>query len=338
MIKSAPTSLARPNFSWKILRHAPYFNYKPLPDGSIRLLRVEALNDDDQGITDGLDNDIRVSIHECPLSSSPTYFALSYTWGEPFPSIAADASVFTQVPRCYPINCCGSLLRGTRNLRDALRRILQLIKFIKCHPEDEHAIHDGDNTFELPEYFWIDALCINQDDLAERSVQVSIMDAIYSRAELCLVWLGEEDQFSRSAIRTMKDIIMDERNRVPKNIEGLTNFRTHFTTTIHNLDQEVSVALAQFLSRRWFFRLWVIQEVLLAPRVVMICGSLIFDFDILTQLARSLVAYNPFRLLEEVVDLDSQVAAAALQVPEILALIAKAQFTSHGNTTLNGST
>lgn len=40
-----------------------------------------------------------------------------------------------------------------------------------------------------PRAIWIDAICINQADLAERSAQVLLMQHIYSRASAVVVWL-----------------------------------------------------------------------------------------------------------------------------------------------------
>lgn len=37
---------------------------------------------------------------------------------------------------------------------------------------------------------WIDGLCINQDDLEERSQQVQVMSQIYNQALRTIVWLG----------------------------------------------------------------------------------------------------------------------------------------------------
>ena len=37
---------------------------------------------------------------------------------------------------------------------------------------------------------WADAVCINQNDLDERSSQVSIMSKIYKYAKNCQIWLG----------------------------------------------------------------------------------------------------------------------------------------------------
>lgn len=38
--------------------------------------------------------------------------------------------------------------------------------------------------------FWIDAICINQDDIAERNSQVQIMGSIYKSSQKTLIWLG----------------------------------------------------------------------------------------------------------------------------------------------------
>jgi hypothetical protein len=39
---------------------------------------------------------------------------------------------------------------------------------------------------------WVDAICINQDHLAEKNHQVKNMGSIYWMAERVLVWLGPE--------------------------------------------------------------------------------------------------------------------------------------------------
>ncbi|KAF7186847.1 Heterokaryon incompatibility protein 6, OR allele [Pseudocercospora fuligena] len=46
---------------------------------------------------------------------------------------------------------------------------------------------------------WMDAVCINQRDVSERSQQVAIMKDVYSRADRVLIWLGEEDESSATA-------------------------------------------------------------------------------------------------------------------------------------------
>ena len=62
----------------------------------------------------------------------------------------------------------------TPNLYDCLHQL--------CNLENMHPI----SSFE----FWIDAICINQDDLNERAQQVNMMYNIYHQAEGVIVWLG----------------------------------------------------------------------------------------------------------------------------------------------------
>jgi hypothetical protein len=47
-------------------------------------------------------------------------------------------------------------------------------------------------------FLWIDAICINQDDIPERNQQLRIMPHIYSRAQMVLVWLGSANDFGRT--------------------------------------------------------------------------------------------------------------------------------------------
>jgi hypothetical protein len=52
---------------------------------------------------------------------------------------------------------------------------------------------------------WIDAICINQADLAERAVQVLHMRAIYHLAERVVAWLGEETEKTKSAFQLFEE-------------------------------------------------------------------------------------------------------------------------------------
>jgi hypothetical protein len=42
----------------------------------------------------------------------------------------------------------------------------------------------------MPEWLWIDALCIDQSNAMKRNHQVQQMGLIYSQAERVMVWLG----------------------------------------------------------------------------------------------------------------------------------------------------
>jgi hypothetical protein len=163
----------------KILTCSPYYNYKPLPSGWIRLLQI---HDAEHGAAaapkQGPDFSaaIYVSLTDYPLSSCPKFTALSYTWGSPTRDVDPKYVAFTTVPRCFPITCNGKLLRGTRNLRDALRRIRETQSARKRLESRGVDIRDPrliPSTWEFMDwyvegdYLWIDALCIDQDDLHE---------------------------------------------------------------------------------------------------------------------------------------------------------------------------
>jgi hypothetical protein len=91
------------------------------------------------------------------LDNKPPYRTLSYVWG--------DASVQK------PIRVNGIEALVTVNLEQALRRL-------RAHHADE------------PLTIWVDAVCIDQDNMQEREAQVAIMGLIYSSCLNVCVWLG----------------------------------------------------------------------------------------------------------------------------------------------------
>lgn len=107
-----------------------------------------------------------------PLDATPPYEALSYAWGS------------GTVPG-RPIMLDGLGLNITAELEEALRRLRPL---------------DSSRTM------WIDAICINQADLAERNAQVVLMSDIYRRADRVIAWLGEETPDSKRAITYIEEM------------------------------------------------------------------------------------------------------------------------------------
>ena len=73
-----------------------------------------------------------------------TYSTLSYVWG--------DTSSTVQMP------CNGKRIKITTTLHDALRQV---------------------SKFNPNKLLWVDQICINQEDLPERSEQVKLMNTIY---------------------------------------------------------------------------------------------------------------------------------------------------------------
>lgn len=124
--------------------------------GSIRLLKL----------LPGLPHEsIECQLSVCPLievANNQTYEALSYCWG------TEDASM------CVTMGDTPHEEEKMRfNVRPNLREVL-------C-------------AFRLKDrlrMLWIDAICINQTDDIEKSVQVGLMRQIYEGGMNTLIWLG----------------------------------------------------------------------------------------------------------------------------------------------------
>ena len=103
------------------------------------------------------------------LHNDITYEALSYTWGD------------RSSTRSIRVN--DEVVEVTTNLERALRHI----RF-----EDRHRI------------IWVDAICINQCDDNEKGYQVPLMGEIFSRATICLAWLGMNTEYTARAVAIVK--------------------------------------------------------------------------------------------------------------------------------------
>jgi hypothetical protein len=53
--------------------------------------------------------------------------------------------------------------------------------------------------------FWVDSICINQEDIDERSRRVRFMNTIYRSVELVAIWLGQAADESELAFDMMRD-------------------------------------------------------------------------------------------------------------------------------------
>ena len=124
------------------------------------------------------------------------------------------------------------------------------------------------------------------------------MAHIYSRASMVISWLGPADRDSDHAVPLMKRLLsleyfndpsvhpQDSESSVPKR-ESLT---AHDTAVLDSIAGEQYESLTRFLARQYFFRCWVLQEVMLAHRICMLCGTVIVDFSELRKVA-SLVSW-----------------------------------------------
>ena len=221
--------------------------YQPLnaDNREIRILTLHTpliLPDRDEPIVYG-------SLQEISLDSGPFYFALSYVWG--------DAS------QKFPIILDGKVFNVTANLHGALKQLQQ-------------------KGYGLP--IWIDAICINQGDNMEKSSQVQEMGNIYRDAQLVLGWLGPEADSSSLAIKALsflgsQSMDMPDGPSLQERYDLISNVLPSDSADERFVFPTSSVVA--LLNRPWWRRVWVVQEVILAKNVYLLCGNIDVQFSFL---------------------------------------------------------
>ena len=179
------------------------------------------------------------------LAEAPSYRALSYTSG-PAEGVAEDSDPVTFV------TSTGSVQKRVLS-KTLLRALIQLFDWKETG------------------YFWIDMLCIDQNDIKERSQQVSNMHRIYQQAEAVDIWLGQ----ATDDISKLHGIFCDLARTLLLTLTPSGKTRGEPPNILDASDllpvNEWRL-LTGFFSRRWFHRLWTIQEFALAREIRMFCG------------------------------------------------------------------
>ncbi|KJR89310.1 uncharacterized protein SPSK_06275 [Sporothrix schenckii 1099-18] len=223
------------------------FRYSPLQAGtdSIRLLMLNG---------GAFFSDISCQLFETSLAEAPGYSALSYTWENDEPTRGSESP--------HDISIDGHAVPVTSNLYAALQQI---------RPETGHII------------LWIDALCIDQSNELERGDQVRQMGQIFSTAEEVLIWLGPSlSDNDENGIQILFESInwIDGHATHAQTVGYTTSWATLCSDWMRQrpldmLDTERIQRQAQkeLLTRRWFTRVWILQEVAVAKTARVLCGS-----------------------------------------------------------------
>ncbi|KAK7429583.1 hypothetical protein QQZ08_003963 [Neonectria magnoliae] len=183
------------------------------------------------------------------LDWNPQYEAISYVWGTE--------------GRYSEILCDGKPLPLTRSIQDALRRMR--------HPT-------------LPRRLWADQICINQDDIAERSRQVSLMNAIYKGAEHVLVWLGPDNEgVAHDAVRMVHHL-----HQVFEDEAKHAAFKRAHSEELMKQDKGLWVPLSKLTKLPWFNRIWIVQEIGTSAPATLYWGDAEMDWDVLSLVAEIL--------------------------------------------------
>lgn len=165
-----------------------------------------------------------------------------------------------------------------------------------------HEFYIGDNCFyalsqvclDHPgSYVWIDALCINQQDLAEKSAQVSAMGSIYRSALRVLACIGTSNAASDEIARATQDLDSFIQKPPPEWNAGDAYRRPHlWKPPLWNppMDESATLELwetfTEFELRPYFHRAWIVQELGGGDgHTTILCGKSKIDWRALCTLA-----------------------------------------------------
>jgi hypothetical protein len=267
--------------------------YRPLDiqKSEIRLLQIQSQEVEERQHFDYPDN-LGISFRLCTVSldENPRYLALSYVWANPLDlfqfdtfvdgqsvNISARKSVscsedglsyhITEVSSSSCITIDGEEISITQNLGHALRRIVY-----------DYAIRREDSYL-----IWIDALCIDQQNLEEKSTQIPLMARIYDSAFKVVAYLGTGNESVVHTIHTLEAAkpflreVLDhnEKGEVP-DLAWMWEFPQIWDDSYvdEHLDNTFWRGLRLMFSYSYWYRAWVFQEMVLSSfRLEFVVGS-----------------------------------------------------------------
>ncbi|KAL9617414.1 MAG: hypothetical protein Q9160_007771 [Pyrenula sp. 1 TL-2023] len=250
----------------------PLYTYTPLNNNvHTRIIELEP--------SDVPDGALRCRIVQFSLDDDPlrltndidlSYEAISYAWGS------------SELSQNLIVN--DSLLRVTASLADALRQFRRKSGVRRL---------------------WADAVCIHQRDEVEKTKQILLMPRIYREAYRVLVWLGSQrDRRSvHSSIRLLNGSLrsLDFFRQRPNS----TDFKPNLSTEHKNFAYTIRRCLEDLLQFPWFSRRWIIQEVVLNPKVDLFCDDKKISVTTLRIVTRDIEAINHHLSLRSSKELNS---------------------------------
>jgi hypothetical protein len=156
---------------------------------------------------------------------------------------------------------------------------------------DELPIHITHNLHDVLIYLrhdrelrelWVDVICINQYDNVEKTDQIPPMGRVYFHAKCVIVWLGPPDEHPGNNLELMDLLATNANSETKLSRPTITRNEIEQFDEVRNAQRGLPSwteernkwnALAVFLSRPWFARIWILQEVILAPEAIVQVGD-----------------------------------------------------------------
>lgn len=251
------------------------YTYDPLPSStSIRLLEPTPSPEHNQ---------ISFRLVPYELSELPAFNALSYTWGNPRitcgfsePASGSNKRINRHTTATHQVLCDGVTFLVRANLASALDMLWN-----SDMPRAEGGL------------LWIDAICIDQSNLDERASQVQHMTTIFASAESVIAWLGEEDDFTEGAAKVIETLaplgcvpksaqewdaqVSRWQDVTPADLFEPSVYKWKLGTEMITIEEWT--AWIGFTQRPYFRRAWIVQEIVLAKRLDIICGRVMVPWE-----------------------------------------------------------
>jgi hypothetical protein len=210
---------------------------RQLKGAEIRLLEILPKS---QGISDdegGVDLNVQCAFIYANLDDAPTFEALSYVWG----SETKEENIVLD----------GQNFLITASLHQAL-----------CHLR----------LAQARRVFWVDAVCIDQTNLVEKSNQVALMQRIYRSATSVTVFLGAAWEGCNLAL----DFFQAAADQPDHHYEP--SLEPHLSVAGHDANSSLlRQNLVRLLGLPWWRRSWTVQEYALARTVGFQCGDRVLE-------------------------------------------------------------
>lgn len=179
---------------------------------------------------------------------------------------------------------------------------------------------------ERPRVLWIDAICINQANLHERSQQIALMRKIYSHCQRDIAWLDvpfdangqtshelvprknrerEEPEVSREEL-TRGLNVMKRISRESSTLWQLQEYLKHLVDG-HSDEHDLSLnwfrsyektSLEHLIEKPVFWRrVWIIQELSCAPSVTIACAKGELEWELISSFLKDEPYFDAFHIL-----------------------------------------
>ena len=225
-------------FSRFVMQHFAPNEYEHVPlsgdlqDDQIRLLILHGGNKGE--------GSMQCSFYVTSLSNAPKYEALSYYWGTD--SESCEIRIRNLKPKHSSFRAKKSSDRG--------KKVKEEVKLERFHVRPNlYAALNQLREQKRDLVLWVDALCIDQENLTEKTHQVQKMARIYSKAHRVIVWLGAGNSKCEEALGF---------------IDNILDLKSFDAMAKDEKSPRKWAALVELMRCDWFSRRWVIQELALA--------------------------------------------------------------------------